>query len=300
MPQMPSPIRVNATPGGFQTDGPPLAQSFAALPEQAPVVIMIHGYRFAPGLAKHCPHRHILSLNPDLSDHTAISWPRHLGLNGTGGIAIGFGWQARGILRTVHQRATEAGKSLAKLIAEIPLSHDVHLIAHSLGARVALASLHHLAPGRIGRMVLLAGAETQGPARSAMATAAGLQALVFNITTRENDLFDVALEWLAMGGCDTAIGAGLGTPSPNWLDLQIDQTATTEALAKLCHRLPNTRRRVCHWSPYMRPGLLPLYRALLMGDLPMTTLRHALPPAPDPRWSRLWLRAPLPLQPNPA
>ncbi len=300
MQDIPKPIRVNAIPAGFQTDGPPLAQSLSALPATAPVVIMVHGYRFAPGIARHCPHRHILALDPDPADHTAISWPRHLGLSGAGGIAVGFGWQSRGILRRVHQRATAAGQSLAALIAAIPASHEVHVIAHSLGARVALASLPHLPAGRVGRMVLLAGAETRGPARAAMNTPAGATAQVFNITTRENDLFDVLLEWLAMGGCDTAIGEGLGQPLSNWLDLQIDQTATTEALARLGHRLPAARSRISHWSPYMRPGLLPMYRALLTGELPLTTLRAALPSARDPRWSRLVPHWPLPLRPNPA
>ena len=47
-----------------------------ALPGHAPLIVMIHGFRYSPAAA-HCdPHRHILSLDPDPADRRVLSWPR--------------------------------------------------------------------------------------------------------------------------------------------------------------------------------------------------------------------------------
>ena len=72
MPNSAPPIRVNATPATISVDRPALT----ALPPGAPVAVMIHGYRFAPGAeGPNCPHRHIFSLDPPRNDRKAISWP---------------------------------------------------------------------------------------------------------------------------------------------------------------------------------------------------------------------------------
>ena len=283
MPANPAPFRVDMMRDGLRLDRAALAAALRALPVPAPVVVMIHGYRFAPDAAGNCPHRHIFSLSPPAEDWTAVSWPRHLG--GTG-LLIGFGWPARGGLIGASLRARAAGRGLAELAALIRAAapdRAVHVIAHSLGARVALSALTHAMPGDFGRLILLAGAETRRPARAAMATAAGRAAQVYNITTRENDVFDFLYEWLAGAGLDTAIGQGLRQDMPNWLDLQMDQQATLAALARLGHRLPPAPARICHWSPYLRPGAFGLYRALLEGRLTAQDLRAALPMRADPR-----------------
>ena len=66
--------------------------------------------------------------------------------------------------------------------------------AHSLGARVALTAAGLAAPGAVGRMILLAAAVFRGEAQAVLATAGGQAAEVVNVTSRENDLFDLALE----------------------------------------------------------------------------------------------------------
>lgn len=284
----PAPFRVDMTPAGLRLNRAALLAAVQALPARAPVVVMIHGYRFAPDVAGNCPHEHIFSLAPPQGDRTALSWPRHLGAVG---LMIGFGWPARGGLIGASQRARAAGRGLAELAAvirEAAGGHEMHVIAHSLGARVALAALPHATAGDFGRLILLAGAETRGPARAAMSSPAGRAAQVFNITTRENDLFDFLYEWLAGAGLDTAIGQGLRQEMPNWLDVQIDQPATLAALARLGHRLPPAPARICHWSPYLRPGAFGLYRDVLDGVLTAQVLRTALPVRADPRWSRFW------------
>lgn len=288
MPANPAPMRVDMMRDGLRLNRAALSAALHALPASAPVVVMIHGYRFAPDAAGNCPHRHIFSLQPPAEDWTAVSWPRHLG---DAGLLIGFGWRARGGLIGASQRARDAGRGLAELAAMIRAAapgRAVHVIAHSLGARVALSALSHAAPGDFDRLILLAGAETRRPARAAMASAAGRAVQVFNITTRENDLFDFLYEWLAGAGLDTAIGQGLRQQVPNWLDVQMDQPATLTALARLGHPLPPAPARICHWSPYLRPGAFGLYRALLAGGLSAQVLRTALPERVDPRWSRLW------------
>ncbi|MCK5502398.1 MAG: hypothetical protein KAI82_14255, partial [Tritonibacter mobilis] len=82
-----------------------------------PVVIMVHGYKYQPGNPNHCPHRHILSLDPQHMPWRAPSWPRQLGF-GLGrrdeGLAVAFGWDARGTLASAQARALAAGRALAQ------------------------------------------------------------------------------------------------------------------------------------------------------------------------------------------
>ncbi len=229
-------------------------------------------------------------MNPPADDRKATSWPRQLGLTGDNGMAIGFGWKARGSVQGAYRRAAAAGRALADLaglVRQIDPARQVDVIGHSLGARVALQALPHARPGDFRRMILLAAAETRRPARAAMDSPAGRAVDVVNITTRENDLFDFALEWLVGFGTDTALGQGPGRPLPNWLDLQIDRKATLDVLDRLGHALPPPPARICHWSPYMRPGIFRFYRAVLDGAIPLPQLRDALPTGRDRRWSRL-------------
>lgn len=284
-------FRVDVSRSGLRVDGAALAQALASLPKGAPVVVMIHGYRFAPDArGGNCPHGHIFSMQPPAQDWTAISWPRHLGLNCGRALAIGFGWPARGQFRGACARARAAGRALAELAAlvqSLDPGRAFDVVGHSLGARVALAALPHAEAGDFRRMILLAAAELRRPAQRAMASAAGRAVQVVNVTTRENDLFDFLFEWLGAAGLDTAIGQGLREARANWLDLQLDQAASLTALARLGHVLPAPPARISHWSPYLRPGALGLYRAILDGSLPLERLRSALPERRDPRWSRL-------------
>jgi len=295
------PIRVDVDSQGLCLEEGLLRQRLARLPAKAPVVVMIHGYRFAPDVAGHCPHHHILGMSQVPGDRTAVSWPLHLHLDGTAGIGIGLGWHARGSLFGALARADAAGLALADLAATIRAIDPwrrVDVIAHSLGARVALAALRQATPGDFGRLILLAAAETRGPAQAALFSPAGRAAEVINITSRENDLFDFIVEWATVLGADTALGQGLGMATPGWLDLQIDQPKTEAALAALGLPLRARASRICHWSPYVRPGVFALYRALFQRRLSLGALRAAMPAELDRRWSRLvWPAVPGPLMP---
>jgi hypothetical protein len=279
------------------------ALSGEPLPPLAPgqrVTVMIHGFRYAPGAGSACPHRTLYAVNPERSVARVVSWTRKLGLaqSGTG---IGFGWQATGTLWNAYRSAGRAGGGLAELVRALRSagSGPVDVIAHSLGARVALSALPDVQAGDVGRLLLLSAAEFGRPAAQALATPAGRAAEVLNVTSRENDLFDGLFELLLgarMRGLGATLGSGLD--ARNAVTLQIDSPAHTRALAAIGHRIEPPGRRICHWSAYLRPGLFPLYRAVLDGRLPLPMLRAALPAETAPRWSRLIL--PLPPAPGAA
>jgi hypothetical protein len=284
MPPLP-PIRANLTHDGLSLDHDRLFRALDSLPAGAPVVALVHGYSFSPGLGRDCPHRPILALDPDVADAKAISWPRHLGLDGRRGLAIAFGWHARGNLWQAHANAARAGAALAELAGILRArGRCLDVVAHSLGARVALAALHEAGAGDLRHLILLAGAEARGLALAALDSPAGRAASIVNVATRENDLFDACFEWLVHGGMRTSIGQGLGQTRPNWRDLWIDSPLTLGALSRMGHEVSPACKRVSHWSPYLRPGVLAVYRAVLSGDLPVSALPQ---PSPSRRWSRL-------------
>lgn len=303
-------LQVTARPDGPKLRGAhcPLDTALGeALETPGPVVIMVHGYKFAPGHSKGCPHGHILSLNPRPDCWKARSWPRELGF-GSGfadeGLGLGFGWSARGTIWQAYKAAAAAGLALAKLILHVHRRaprRPLHLFCHSLGARVALSSLPHLPPGAVRRIILLNPAEFGTVTRAALATPAGCAAELFNITSRENDLFDFLLERLVPAPERGDRTMALSLPrQPNTLTLQLDHAETLSALNRAGFPIAPPRGRVCHWSAYLRPGVFTLYRTLLRRPeaLSQPRLRTLLPMETDPRWSRVLrlpeLRLPVP------
>ena len=283
--------------GTQQPLGPALTE---ALRKPGPVMIMLHGFTFAPGHGKDCPFRHILSLDPQSRCWKALSWPREMGFgqdHEDEGLGIGFGWSARGSIWRAYRAAATAGRALAALVDQVRCAapdRPVHLLAHSLGARVALSALPHLPQGAIGRMILLHPAEFGGVAAQVLETPAGRSAEVINITSRENDLFDFLLErFIAPPARGDAALAQAMPRHPNTLTFQIDQTETLRVLGEIGFGIAPPGGRICHWSAYLRPGVFDLYRALLRQprSYPLARLRALLPDRPDPRWSRM-LRLP--------
>ena len=276
---------------------PAIAAALAALPPGSPVVIMVHGKGYDPAEPGLDPHRLLFAPRPGHGGSRHVSWPRRLGFalpapRAPRGLCLGFGWGATGSLWAATAAADRAAPMLARLIQMIRRADPdraVDLIGHSLGARVILGSVPHLAAGALGRVILLAGADLTRHAAEALDTPAGRRAEILNITTRENDLFDALFERaLAPFGGAAALGRGLPR-HPNWLDIQIDHPATAAALRALGLPLAAPRARICHWSVYLRPGTFRLYRALIhdRARLPLPLLRAALPHEAQPRWTRL-------------
>jgi pimeloyl-ACP methyl ester carboxylesterase len=272
------PVICEGTAPGF--DGAALERCLAALPPRAPVAVLIHGFRYAPGADIHCPHGHILSLTPRRDVPRAISWPRHLRLAGPrDGLALAFGWPARGTIWQAQARTAGTAAALATLVGAIRRhapDRQVDLVAHSLGARVAMAALPLVEAGSIGRVLLLAPADFRAHAEAAMDSAAGRSAEVFSITSRANALFDLCMETLLSARLQASLAQGLSHPRQNWLDLRIDDPATETALARLGFPLRPAMVRICHWQPYLRPGVFALYRALLARTLGQGQIRAQL------------------------
>jgi hypothetical protein len=254
-----------------------LRTAMADLPEQARITVMVHGFKFSPGIDGRCPHGDIFSLTPGESG--SVSWPRHLGL-GAAHLGIAFGWDGAGSLWRAWREARAAGAVLARL-ADLAAAEgrSIDLIAHSLGARVALSAMAQAEAGALGKAILIAPAEFQARAQEAMDRPCGAAARVLNVVSRENALYDRGLEWLLaphrLG--ERSLGLGLSEPRGNWTDLRIDDPAALDALARLGYPIAPPLRRVCHWSGYLRPGIFALYRAVLSGSLALSLLRAALP-----------------------
>jgi pimeloyl-ACP methyl ester carboxylesterase len=278
-----------------------IAAALSEIVPRGPVVVMIHGYKFNPSDPARDPHRHILSLTPKPGCRTAVSWPRHLGLTGARGLGIGFGWQAHGHVWAARRNAARAGAHLAELIVRIAAvapDRKVHVFAHSLGARVAIAALPLLPAGAVGRIVLIAAALFHAEAATALASHAGRSAEVFNVTGRENLLFNSLLR-AAFPLSGKTLGGGIGN-RPNCLDLPLDRTATLTALAGLGYRIPPPKAPICHWSGYLRPGIWGLYRALLHdpAQLPLAQLRTQIVPPKVGAFARISSSPPLPFRPQ--
>lgn len=297
----------------------PLADTLAAvLTRPGPVIVMLHGFRYGPGKAGHCPHDGLFATGGALAGRQVVSWPQRLGLDvdpepnadlelgpnlepaprGTApGIGVAFGWDGRGTIRGAYRRAAQAGRALARLvraIRRIDPTREVHVLAHSMGARVALQALAALSPGDMSRLILMAAAEYRTVAAAALATPAGRSAQVVHVTSRENDLYDWLLEWLVPGTERGDRALGPHAAGPNMRSLLIDDPATLSALGELGFDIAPAARRICHWSPYLRSGVFTLYRALLTGGVSPQDLDRVLPSPEDGRWRRLWPNLALP------
>ncbi|WP_088623729.1 alpha/beta hydrolase [Oceanicola sp. 22II-s10i] len=284
-------VRIDAGPQGLtwhDTGQPALPGLARTARGTGPVVIMIHGFTFAPGDPRHCPHRHILSDHDRHPCWKAASWPRALGLTGDGALGIAFGWQARGTIWQAYTEAGRAGLALARLIAElrrVAPERPVRLIAHSLGARVALSALPHLARGAVDRTLLLTPAERLDLASAALASEAGRSAGVVTVASSENRLYEQLLR-AALPATPVVTAEGI----PGGRTLRIDDDVTLGALARLGHPVAPRSRRSCHWSSYLRPGLFDLYRALLSAEtpLPLAALGPVGTPETDPQPLHIW------------
>jgi len=296
------------------TLGKALAPRLRALPPGAPIVILIHGYKFSPLHAD--PNREIFSLTPATPCFRNTSWPAGLGFRANGvsdGLCLGFAWPAHDAdhggpvarrFARVYDAAAEAGAALGRVITTIDRlapGRPVDLIAHSLGARVALQAARTLRRGRLGQIVLLGGAEYDSIALEALSAPGAKGAQVFNVTSRQNDLFDLLFTRFApspkapASGPARPLSAGLGRQLRLAYDLPLDRAELAPLLLRRGVRLGPDPRRICHWSFYTRPGVLSLYAQMLRNrhNWTVPALKAEVGCLPQAaRWSLLLPRLP--------
>lgn len=291
-------LRLNATSTGLCLHNSPASATQhlrRAANGSGPVIIMIHGFKYDPGNPKHSPHSTIFSLASHQDRKEEVLWPRRLGF-GVGradeGLGIAFGWRARGNIWCAQKAALDAGQHLARLIAELRRcapGRPIHIISHSMGSEVALEALGSVASGSVQRLIMLAGASYVQRAQAALASPGGRAAEVFNVTSRENDLFDFMFERLIAPATPGDRALGIGLRAPNAVNVQLDCDTTLARLPAFGGYIAPATRRICHWSAYMRPGALNFFARVMRRpqDTALEDLQYALPADTAPRWSRL-------------
>ena len=292
-------LRLNAGPCGLTVHGSPAAALPAirsAARGTGPVMVLIHGFKYDPEDTIFSPHTSIFGTALHHHKDGNVQWLRHLGFcsgNPSEGLAIAFAWRARGNLWRAERAAHAAGQHLAEVIAlirRIAPDRPIHVISHSMGSEVIFEALKTLPADAVQRIVALSGATYASRAAAAMQSRAGRTAELFNITSRENDVFDFMYERLIAPRVpgDRAMGTGLDLP--NVINLQLDCARTLAALTRFGGHIAPAARRMCHWSGYTRPGALRFYAHALRNprEVALPSLQHALPDAPAPRWSRMF------------
>ncbi len=299
-------LRLNAGPEGLVLHGSPasaLAATRQAAAGTGPVMILIHGFKYDPDCTSCSPHTSIFASAAHHEAGGNVQWLRHLGF-GTGdvdeGLAIAFAWRARGNLWRAERSARAAGQHLAdvvRLIRKRAPNRPIHVISHSMGSEVVFEALKSLPAGAIRRIVALSGASYASRAIAAMQTPAGRAAELFNITSRENDVFDFMYERLIAPPVRGDWAMGIGIDLPNVVNIQLDCSRSLAALTRFGGHIAPPGRRICHWSSYTRPGVLRFYARVLRDPdaVPLNALQKVLPEAVAPRWSRMFARPKLTL-----
>jgi len=308
-------LRLNAGPGGLIVHGSPAA----ALPTvrtaargTGPVMVLIHGFKYDPEDTAFSPHTSIFGTEMHHHKDGNVQWLRHLGFcsgNSDEGLAIAFAWRARGNLWRAERAARVAGQHLAEVIALIRRAaprRPVHVISHSMGSEVVFEALQNLPAHAVQRIIALSGASYASRATAAMQSRAGRTAELFNIISRENDVFDFMYERLIAPPSAGDRAMGMGLELPNVANLQLDCAHTLAALTRFGGHVAPPARRMCHWSGYTRPGALRFYAHVLRNPpaVALCALQQVLPVALAPRWSRMFappkLTLALPMAQKPA
>lgn len=280
-----------------------LAQRLLDLPKDAPLLLMVHGYKFSPLIPRYNPHETIFARDVSNPTWKVRSWPHQMGLgdfHNKDGLAIGFAWDARSrnwfagpSLREVYERAGNEGAHLAhviNLIAQLDPTRKVDVIAHSMGARVILSSLQHIAQTNLGRVIIMGGAEFGAVALEAMQCRVAREAKFYNITAKQNDFYDLLFEHLANrpGPADRSLGMAFPFGRSNWVNIQIDDIPSLRKLQSMGIRIAAPTKGFCHWSFYTRDGIFNLYQAILNRQPGFTpsALSVRLGPLPEVRKSR--------------
>ncbi|MEO9898401.1 MAG: alpha/beta hydrolase [Paracoccaceae bacterium] len=263
-----------------------------------PIIIMIHGYKYDPSVTLRDPHTSIFAMRACANQTNGALWPQHLGFgigNPKEGLAIAFGWRAKGTIWQAQQSARATAHCLERVIRtlnDVSPNRPIHIIAHSMGSEVVFETIKRLPADSVERVVILTGASYVSHAMGAMQSPAGMTCELFNVTSRENDLFDFVFERLVPPVSLTDHVMGLGVTLPNVANLQLDCDQTLSLLANFGAKISASESRVCHWSGYTRPGAMEFFAQIMRcpEKSPMTVMKALLPKDTDPRWSRFGIK----------
>ena len=293
-----------------------LARRLAAAGPGAPVVILIHGYKFDPWTGPpDDPHRSLFAFEPEAqrlegaqlaarASASTPSGPRR-------GLCIGFGWPAverasaeparrgahrlRARLRPRRRDGAAAGRAdrADPGAGAGPAGRPARAQPRRAGgAGGAAASARRAGADHPARALR---SSTTAPARRWPDRRAPRPPSIYNVTSRANDVYDAAFETFAprRNWGERAVGLGLRDPRPYWLDLQLDRPDVTDWINAQGVPLTPAHARLCHWSFYTRGGAFEVYQAILRRrpgwDIPSLRAAPCFA-AQEPRWSRLALR----------
>lgn len=324
-------LRIDFRDGALSADPDALAREARARagdsPAGRPTVVLVHGYKYDPSQPQRNPHALLYSADAPAARVArrgrVLSWPQGLGIGAEGadGLCLGYGWSAwaswtgrllaegRNGFAAVYDEAGRAGASLVPALAALAEARPapVDLLAHSLGARVALSALRAAAKAgrgdliaRLGRWILLGPAEFSGAADAALAACARIGARppeIYCLTARHNArydrLFAAFAPRAARSGAPLGAAAPAGADPARWAHVRFDHPGLPDWLAARGVTLgPAPERGACHWSFYRREGAMDLHRAII-ARAPGFTPADFAPFAPAPARPRPcgWIRA---------
>lgn len=297
-----------------------LCRALATAHRGAPLLFLLHGYRYDPhgalGDPKRDPHQAVLRPErappPRAPRSTPPSWPAALGFEGgfENGLAIGLGWASlpsqaeRGIgarhpVAWAYRAAAQTAQCVADILRRAAVLRPdlpIDIYAHSFGARIAFLTLRIAAAQgwdrRIGRILALGAAEYRDTALRAARHCQSGGAEVISFVSRANDPYDAMMQVLgprsALSPRSRPLGAGgLGRRTPGWIDLQIDHPELQPWLTE--HGVSGCAGgRFCrHNAFYARPGMAALHRRILDERWGAEDLRRlGADEAIERRWAR--------------
>jgi hypothetical protein len=201
------------------------------------------------------------------------------------------------VYREPYRRADLAAwvlvNTLQSLAAALP-THPLDLFCHSLGSRVVVQALFQMATvaagggpaaadmksllGRVGRVVIVGGAEYAGPARQMLAAVRKAGAACpsfYNFEARRDRILGLLAERFHPVALDLRkviglSGLGADAPDPNWIDLQLetepDGTHPLNAWLKprgLAVSGAHLTGLLNHWHYFSGPENMVVYAAIL-------------------------------------
>ena len=226
-------------------------------PPDAPIIVMLHGQGFDPCIARVDPFRSIFAYDPygdRIRDYWRLqSWAHRFKCAPQKSMMIGYGWQAHStdfvmsanvnaVARNAVMEAQQFGAFVQRLNAITP-QRPVHVIAHGMGAKLALRSLETTPKMRIKRLIMLNGQGLITDGLLAMNAKAGQKTEFYNIYERSTArLRFIDRHCEKAGPIDHILALGFPFQRHRWVDIPL---ADRIGMFNLFKEHPKFSRRPC-------------------------------------------------------